>query len=675
MMQCFVPFCGNTSGNVSTSGEHRITFHELPSEVHLRAAWLRALGKQDNHLPDPAVVCSQHFIDDDFCDAESCARQLRSDAIPSTLLMCVVCLDTDSKLLLMSEHKLEEAYEQFTGLQLFQLCRRANLKQTLCVLCAQRLKNFSRFRDLSFRVHSVMTYLVEQHLAITKQHIGTMYHATRQLKCSFTRTTLGAEHCDLYIDHTDEEEQPAEESVEADVAAVAVKDEHSFDSKSHFDNEDPYNEEYSDLSIKLAAKLDETLTRTAADSCSAVIKNEAHTPIKCEVPTLQCTLCFEEFVQENAYNEHMSLHLQNAVCDASQECKPRAAELELENKTGVQKLNDVPPPSADSTQTSVAPLSARLATNKKNRVQATEGTADTQKSEQILKTDIVELGNLSSQSGSTLYTDTSRLTNYEVLSDDKPLLRILPHKKCYVCDICSYRSTRKYNLSLHIRKHTGKNPYSGDIRKFKRAVKNKLSKNSTDKKPYLCDICSHTFVNKRNLLHHMRTHTGEKPYSCQICNHEFAKKCTLLGHMRTHTGEKPFSCGICNYKFARNYHLLEHMKTHSGEKPFSCQICNRKFARKAALSLHTRTHTGEKPYSCNMCNYKCADSSHYSRHLRAHIGEKAYSCDICTKQFLNKRNLLHHMRTHTDEKPYSCSVCNYKCAKKSSLLRHVKNHR
>ncbi|XP_052745769.1 uncharacterized protein LOC128199598 [Bicyclus anynana] len=163
-MQCCVPFCVNTSDNASTSAGTGITFHELsrlPREESLHAAWLRTLGTQDHHLPDPAVVCSQHFLDEDFSETKSCVRQIRSNAIPTTVQMCMICLDTDSKLSLMSEHKLEETYEQLTGLSLFQLCR-GNLKQTLCVLCAQRLINFSRFRDLCLRAHSLMTDLLAQ---------------------------------------------------------------------------------------------------------------------------------------------------------------------------------------------------------------------------------------------------------------------------------------------------------------------------------------------------------------------------------------------------------------------------------------------------------------------------------------------------------------------------------
>ncbi|XP_045781551.1 uncharacterized protein LOC123878399 [Maniola jurtina] len=164
-MQCCVPFCKRTSDNVSTSdGEGKaISFHGFPLEMHLRTAWLRALGKQDN-LPDSAVVCSQHFLSDDIYETESGSRQICAGAIPSTVQVCMICLDTDSKLLLMSKLKLDEAYEKLTGEP---LCDQGKLKQTLCVQCAHRLINFSRFRDMSLRARALMMDLVEKHESVS----------------------------------------------------------------------------------------------------------------------------------------------------------------------------------------------------------------------------------------------------------------------------------------------------------------------------------------------------------------------------------------------------------------------------------------------------------------------------------------------------------------------------
>ncbi|XP_052745755.1 zinc finger protein ZFP2-like isoform X2 [Bicyclus anynana] len=644
-MQCCVPFCVNTSDNASTSEGTGITFHELPSEDNLHAAWLRALGTQDHHLPDPAVVCSQHFLDEDFYISKSCVRQIRSNAIPTTVQMCMICLDTDSKLSLMSKHKLEEAYEQLTGLS---LCRGGNLKQTLCVLCAQRLINFSRFRDLCLRAHSLMTDLHAQDESITIKHIELMNCTAKHLKFNLTRTTLPANHCDLYIDHTDEEEQTAaEESVVGDVETVVVKTEDNSNDLISTDN-------YSNISIKLETCLLDEDINESLDANTAVSRTTVpeHVPetenfIKIESVTFGCTLCSEEFMQENEYYEHMSEHLKNAgdvcepraavsrsgdslvlqnksvyndpACDASQVCEPRAAvsrsgdSLVLQNKTGSRRRNDVPPPAADCAQALVAPLSARLAANKDHTVQATEEAAATRKSEQILETDIGELDNQSSQSGTKIYTDINRFTNcvvqlYDIFKKPK---KPVPDKKPRV-------------------------------------------KTHTDAKPYSCEMCNYKCARKHHLLYHMNTHTGEKPFSCKVCNYKCTIKSNLLRHMKTHTGEKPFSCEICNYKCALRGDLKRHKRIHTGEKPFPCEICNYKCTRKRHLLNHMKRHTGEKPYSCQICNYKCIQKHQLLHHMKTHTGEKPYSCQICNYKCIQRRQLLHHMKTHTGEKPFSC---------------------
>ncbi|XP_052745777.1 zinc finger protein ZFP2-like isoform X2 [Bicyclus anynana] len=634
-MQCCVPFCINTSDNASTSAGTGITFHELPSEENLRAAWLRALGTQDHHLPDPAVVCSQHFVDEDFYITKSCVRQIRSNAIPTTVQMCMICLDTDSKLSLMSKHKLEEAYEQITGLS---LCRGGNLKQTLCVLCAQRLINFSRFRDLCLRAHSLMTDLLAQDELITIQHKQLMNCTTNHLKFNLTHTTLAADHCDLYIDHIDEEEQTAaEESVVGDVETVVVKNEDSFCSMpnadcmesihkdDNFNNDCVSNNNYYNISIKLETcspneDINESLHAEAGASCTTVPEHVSETEnfIKIESVTFGCTLCSEDFMQENEYYEHMSKHLKNAGDDdASQVCEPRAAvsrsgdSLVLQNKTGSRRLNDVPPPAAGCAQALVAPLSARLAANNDHTVQATEEAAATRKTEQILETDIGELNKQSSQSGTKVYTDINRFTN------------------CVV---------QRYD----------------NLKKPKRTVldENQRTKTYTDDKLYSCETCNCKFTRKSHLVMHKRTHTGEKPYSCEICNYKCASKYNLIIHNRKHTGEKPYSCEICNCKFAQKSNLFMHIRTHTGEKPFCCQVCNYKCARKDNFLDHLKTHTGEKPFCCETCNYKCARVSDLNRHRRTHTGEKSYSCEICNHKFADSSNLVRHKkRFHTDTKP------------------------
>ncbi|CAH2266939.1 jg8843 [Pararge aegeria aegeria] len=76
-MKCFVPVCENSS-TISQG----ITFHRFPTDDRTRATWLQALGKQGSCLASGEVVCSQHFLTEDFIETRSGLKKLRRGASP-----------------------------------------------------------------------------------------------------------------------------------------------------------------------------------------------------------------------------------------------------------------------------------------------------------------------------------------------------------------------------------------------------------------------------------------------------------------------------------------------------------------------------------------------------------------------------------------------------------------
>ncbi|XP_045781589.1 myoneurin-like [Maniola jurtina] len=706
-MRCCVPFCKNTSDNVSpTEAEGKeISFHVFPREVHLRAAWLRALGKKDN-LPDSAVVCSQHFLSDDIYETESGSKKIRMGAIPSTVQVCMICLDTDSKLLLMSKHKLEEAYEKLTGQP---LCDQGNLKQTLCIQCAQRLTNFSRFRDMSLRAHALMMDLVEKHELITRRTIKMINHTKHQLKSNMVLTTLGPDHCDLHIlEHLSEDKQTElEETGHQVLVKTETDDSTSVDEDTEVINEEDNNGHWT---------LD-------------IVKNEFITSNDENISD------YSIIYIKHVYMRRMSVMLEDGngdgECETSQVCKPHTAvspgSAHSALSTEIKQAD--PRPSAHSALTIVAPLPASLSKNNEMKVSPTE-EADTHVSCQYkgLTDCVVKLydvfsktvvprpdetlkeiriprscvsQNIASKDISYPATSQNKLPTTESLepvistlkaSQSKTdclknvikiqcnnLLQNITHigERWFICDICRKMYKRKSFLVNHIKTHTEVRQFTCKICQYKCKYQSLLKRHMrthTGEKPFTCKLCNHKCAQNDALVMHMRIHTGERPFSCKLCNYKCTKNSDLVRHMRTHTGEKPFTCKLCNHKCAQNGALVIHMRMHTGERPFSCKLCNYKCIQNGDLVRHMRTHTGEKPFSCKLCNYKCTTNRDLVRHFRIHTGERPFFCNLCDYKCAENGDLVRHMRTHTGEKPYFCKICEYKCACRSNLKRHMRTH-
>lgn len=249
-------------------------------------------------------------------------------------------------------------------------------------------------------------------------------------------------------------------------------------------------------------------------------------------------------------------------------------------------------------------------------------------------------------------TEFNCLICHKVFASNKLLNKHeLLHKnnKPYKCDICPRSFNYKTALEVHYRKHTGE-------------------------KPYCCDVCGKSLTTYRSLSQHKLIHFGEKNYSCHQCGKLFYSVGFLKRHEKTHTvREKKHLCDLCSKTFLTKRELDIHLNVHSNLHIVKCPFCDKLL--KGNLDIHMRVHTGEKPFSCKECGKKFAHQSHLKTHMLViHLGVKSLSCTVCGYKCARKHYLDSHMRTHTGHKPYKCTLCDQAFTQSHCLKTHMKRH-
>ena len=66
-------------------------------------------------------------------------------------------------------------------------------------------------------------------------------------------------------------------------------------------------------------------------------------------------------------------------------------------------------------------------------------------------------------------------------------------------------------------------------------------------------------------------------------------------------GLKRFQCDTCKKQFGFKKDLINHLRTHTGERLFACDICGKDFAHDSSLKLHKKTHVNEEDIPSENC--------------------------------------------------------------------------
>lgn len=154
-------------------------------------------------------------------------------------------------------------------------------------------------------------------------------------------------------------------------------------------------------------------------------------------------------------------------------------------------------------------------------------------------------------------------------------------------------------------------------------------------KSYKCSECDFTTAYRTSMDKHiLGTHTRNQKYVCEICAKEFIVKDNLRKHIRMiHNGQQKSVCTYCGKVCHANRELINHVRLHTGDLPYQCEFCLRKFPKKWTLDNHRRIHTGEKPYKCTHCDSAFGTSAQMKIHeFREHGVEKYRHVDRAGKR-------------------------------------------
>jgi KRAB domain-containing zinc finger protein len=207
---------------------------------------------------------------------------------------------------------------------------------------------------------------------------------------------------------------------------------------------------------------------------------------------------------------------------------------------------------------------------------------------------------------------------------DEQLSRKVFRRGLFQCPECLifYKNLKAYQD--HLKKH--------ETAELLKETKQKTIKVETARKPVsaefvFCSICNFNCKNEDTLAQHQRrmheNTTDNRPFRCNVCGRRFKVLKSLESHLKTHTDphqERPFVCDICDCTYADQKTFKLHTMIHINERFFRCSVCPKRFNTPQTKVQHEKLVHSAKKLVCAVCQktYSLSSKKGFMKHLQKH---------------------------------------------------------